>query len=141
MDFYDKFEHTIDAKGRLVLPASLRRAFEDGGMLTFWNNYAALFTRESWTRQRGLIEESGEFTPVERQYLWSMASPFLADSQHRIIIGQRLRQRARLGKDVTIVGSVSHVAIYDRDAWNGVEASMEAEASTLDEKFARAGIL
>ena len=141
VDFYDRFEHTIDAKGRLVLPASLRGAFEQGGMLTFWNNYAALFTREGWTDQRRLIEESGQFSPIERQYLWSMASPFVPDAQNRIIIGPKLRQRAKLDKEVTIVGSVTHAAIYDRMAWQAIETTMESDSSSLDDKFAQMGIL
>ena len=112
-----RFEHTIDAKGRLVLPAPcvVRSARWNAHLL---NNYGALFTHDGWeTTSRRLIEESGNLHARELQYLWAMASPFVPDAQNRIVLGPILRDKAQLDGEVTIVGSVTHAAIYDRDAW------------------------
>jgi MraZ protein len=126
MDFYDTFEHTIDGKGRLVLPSSFRAAFADGGFMTFLAEYAALFTPAGWKSYRHKLEGAGTFTRKEKQYMFSFVAPFVPDSQNRISLGPRLRNRAGLVRDVTLVGSGSHVAVYARDTWAQLEASIEA---------------
>ena len=52
MEFFDQFEHTIDDKGRLVLPAAYREAFVGGGFLTLLGDNAALFTSDGWEKYR-----------------------------------------------------------------------------------------
>ncbi len=126
MDFYDTFEHTIDGKGRLVLPASYREAFTAGGFVTFLGKYAALFTPDEWEKYRRKLEQSGQFSREQLQYLFSFVTPFRPDGQNRIGVSQRLRDKVGLVRDVTIVGSVTHAAIYPREAWGRVESEIEA---------------
>jgi MraZ protein len=133
MDFYDTFEHTIDGKGRLVLPASYRSAFDDGGVLTFLGEYAALFTPDGWDTYRRKLQQAGTFTRLELQYLFSFVSPFRPDGQHRITLSPRLRDKAGIERDVTLVGSGSHVAVYPREVWAGIEAAVEAPAPGADQ--------
>lgn len=144
VDFYDTFEHTIDGKGRLVLPSSYRGAFTDGGFLTLVGSYAALFTPEEWEKYRRRLEASGRFSRKELQYLFSFVTPFVPDAQNRISVSPRLRERVGLEREVTIVGSVTHAAIYPRDTWLALEADIEAEASEgagLSDKFDELGFL
>jgi len=139
MEFFDQFEHTIDDKGRMVLPAAYRNAFTEGGYLALVRDYAALFTPEGWERYRRRLELSGQFRPRQMQVLMSYVSPFTPDSQHRIAVNPRLRDKAGLGREVTIVGSSSHAAIYSRDAWAALEAAELGpdpdDGRTLIEKF------
>ena len=108
MDFYNQFEHTIDAKGRLVLPAPYRGAFGDGGMLTFINGYGALFTHGRLEHAPSSAREHRNLRARELQYLWGMAAPFVPDAQNRIVLSPILREKAHLDGEVTIVGSVTH---------------------------------
>ena len=138
MDFYDTFEHTIDGKGRLVLPASYRAAFTGGGFVTYLGRYAALFTPSEWEKYRRRLEQSGQFSRDQLQYLFSFVTPFQPDAQNRIGVSQRLREKVGLERDVTIVGSVSHAAIYPRDEWTRVEAAIEApsdDGRSIVDKF------
>ena len=138
MDFYDTFEHTIDGKGRLVLPASYRVAFTNGGFVTYLGKYAALFTPDEWEKYRRRLEQSGQFTREQLQYLFSFVTPFQPDAQNRIGVSQRLRDKVGLEREVTIVGSVSHAALYSREAWAEVQAAIESPAddgSTIVDKF------
>jgi MraZ protein len=129
MEFFDQFEHTIDDKGRMVLPAAYRNAFAEGGFLAFLGGYAALFTTDGWEKYRRRLELSGQFSRQQLQVVLSYVSPFVPDSQHRIAVNPRLRNKVGLEREVTIVGSGSHAAIYARDAW----AMLEDDAMAPDE--------
>lgn len=138
MEFFGQFEHTIDGKGRLVLPASFRAAFVDGGFVTHLGNCAALFTPDGWEKYRRRLELSGVFSRTQMQYLFSFVSPFTPDAQHRIGLGAKLRETLELGQAVTVVGSGSHAAIYSRAAWAAIEAEATAaddSGHTLADKF------
>ena len=138
MDFYDTFEHTIDGKGRLVLPASYRAAFTNGGFVTYLGKYAALFTTDEWQKYPRRLEQSGQFTREQLQYLFSFVTPFTPDAQNRIGVSQRLRDKVGLDREVTIVGSVSHAALYPREAWSALETAIESPAddgSSIVDKF------
>lgn len=138
MEFFDQFEHTIDDKGRLVLPSAYRAAFAEGGFLTFLGEYAALFTTDGWEQYRRRLELSGNFTRQQLQYVLSFVSPFVPDSQHRIAMNSRLRSTVGLEREVSIVGSGSHAAIYPRPVWREIEAratAADADGLTLADKF------
>ncbi len=139
MEFFDQFEHTIDDKGRLVLPAAYREGFVGGGFLVLLANTAALFTRDGWEKYRRKLELSGSLTRRDLQHLFASASPFVPDSQHRIAINQRVRGRAGLeGREVTVAGFGSHAAIYSRTAWAEREAiadGPDADGRTLAQKI------
>ncbi|MEI2699313.1 MAG: hypothetical protein V9E94_13605 [Microthrixaceae bacterium] len=138
MEFFDQFEHTIDDKGRMVLPAAYRAAFVDGGFLAFLGGNAALFTEDGWETYRRKLELSKALTRIEFQYLCGLASPFKPDAQNRIVLNAKIREKAGLGREVTIVGSNSHAAIYPRAEWSRLEATVEApdaDGRTLADKI------
>jgi MraZ protein len=138
MEFFDQFEHTIDDKGRLVLPSAYREAFVGGGFLTLLGDNAALFTKEGWEKYRRRLELQGNFTRHQLQYLFSFVSPFVPDAQHRIVVNARLRTKVGLEREVSIVGSGSHAAIYPRATWAQIEAeatAADADGLTLVDKF------
>jgi len=138
MEFFDQFEHTIDGKGRLVLPSAYRVAFVDGGFLTWLGDYAALFTVDGWEKYRRRLELSGSLPRQQLQVLLSYVSPFTPDSQHRIAVNPRLRGKVGLDREVTIVGSSSHAAIYDRARWAQIEADAmgpDADGRTIADKI------
>jgi MraZ protein len=127
--FWDQFEHTIDDKGRMVLPAAYREAFEDGGFLVLLGKNPALFTPDGWEKYRRKLSMTGEFTRQQLQYLYASASPFMPDGQHRIVVNARVRERAGLGREVTIAGSGQFASIFPRDRW----AEVETQALAPDE--------
>lgn len=144
MEFYDQFEHTIDDKGRLVLPAAYRRAFEAGGFATYMGDYAALFTPADWDRYRRKLQESGQFSRRQLQTMFSFVSQFVPDGQHRISLGTNLRAEVGIDREVTVVGSGSHAAVYARDRWTSLkDAAMapEDDGRTLSDKIADLGFL
>lgn len=144
MDFYNQFEHTIDGKGRLVLPSAYRAAFVDGGFLTLLGDNAALFTNDGWEKYRRRLQLEGGLTRDELRVIFGSASPFVPDSQHRIIVGPRVRERVGLDRSATIVGSGTHAAIYPPEVWARIEAQTDrpdADGLTLNDKIKNLGFL
>ncbi len=144
MEFFDQFEHTIDGKGRLVLPSAYRAAFADGGYLTFMGHAVGLFTPDGWQKYRFKLQDSKVFTRRDMSQVLALTSPFMPDGQHRVSIGQKLRNRVGLDRDVTVVGQGGHAAIYPRHVWEAREVeSTQADESgvALDDKFDHVGFL
>ena len=142
MEFYGEFEHTIDDKGRVVLPAAYRGEFTSGGFTAFIGPYIGIFTPGEWNRYRRKLEDSGEFDRVDLQTLYSFVTPFTPDAQHRIMVNPLLREQLGIEREVTIVGTRSHFAIYPRDRWASVRQRAFVPADdgrTLIDKFAALG--
>ena len=130
MDIYGTYEHTIDVKGRLVLPSACRSTFAEGGIAALVEDYAALFTSAEWDLYRLRLEDSGIFTRDELLTLVSYVAPFTPAAQNRICLPQRLRDRTELGRDVTLVGSIRYFAVFSNEEWARREAAVEAKAET-----------
>lgn len=132
VDFWEYNEHNIDGKGRLVLPASFRPAFESGGLLTFHGHYLALFEYARWDAHLRSIRDSGSFTAQELRYLKSFVTEFTPDAQHRVTVPTRLRERAGIEHEVALIGMGDHVAIYVWDTWRAFEESLDAGGDLAD---------
>lgn len=138
MEFFDQFEHTIDGKGRLVLPSAYRDAFKEGGYLTFMGASVGLFTPEGWEKHLFRLQSNDVFTRKDISQVLALTSPFTPDGQHRVSISPKLRARVGIDREVTIVGQASHAAIYPRDVWAArEEESLQPDEGgvSLDEKF------
>jgi len=137
-EFYGTYEHVIDGKGRLVLPATFRSAFAEGGVAAQVEDYAALFTTEEWERYRRKLETAGVFDRDELLHMFSIVSPFEPDSQNRISLSQRLRDFTGLEREVAVVGSVRYLSVFSKEDWARREAAIAQKAidgNSLAAKF------
>ncbi len=125
MDLYDTFEHTVDPKGRLVMPAPFRPAFADGGFLVNMQTALGLFPAAEWEPWVRRVEQSGKVARSNLRFMIASVSPIQPDSQHRISINPRLRQKLHLDRDVAIVGQRKYAQIYDLAEWERFEATVE----------------
>lgn len=138
MAFSGQFDHKIDIKGRMNLPAIYRDDFRDGAVLTFLPLYPAIFTPDDWADYKVKLQDSGVFSRAELQVMYGFAMPFVPDAQNRVVINSKIRNLGNLDELVTIVGSETHLAIYQRDAWAALEAATLAGApgeKSLAEKY------
>lgn len=116
---------TIDAKGRLALPAPIRRALEEAGerSLVLALHRGAVW---GWTlpvfeqRIEGPIANADPFDTSVMDFahaILSTAQDVELDGQGRIRIPPRLRELAGLDKDAVVHSIVDRLEIWDRDAW------------------------
>lgn len=114
-------EHTLDAKGRVIVPAKYRSRFSDGAHLAQGNNRSlALWTRESYERQAGIWldkMESGEEGAEEKALWWAknVEEVSVDASTGRLLIPPYMRDYAQLevGTPVLLAGALNHI-----DVWN-----------------------
>jgi transcriptional regulator MraZ len=139
-----EYEHTIDDKNRLTLPAKFRREFDDGIVVTrgldgcLW-----AWTHEGWENYRHstlatLHPLSKEGRRMHRLF-FSGASETALDKQGRVSIPPALITHAKLGRDVVVAGVNDRLEIWDRAAWKRELAEVEGSAEDVAERLAAQG--
>ena len=126
------FQHTVDAKGRLFIPARLREELGDSFHVTLsMEKCLSAYSNESWERFMEKIKTMPKAKQIKMRPLFSHASKCDLDSQGRILLTQKLRDFAGLEKNVTVVGVGECVEIWDTERWTAVD-----EAETTPENIA-----
>jgi len=131
------FEHKIDVKGRLFIPASLRDELGEVFHVTISvEDCLTAYSSDSWER----FLEKVKAMPIRQQPkmrpFFSNAARCELDSQGRILIPQKLRDRIGLDKEVTVVGSGTFVQFWDTETFKRVdeqETTPDNLADVLDE--------
>ena len=116
------YEHSIDAKGRLFIPAKLRA--ERG--VTFYlamgvDECLAIYPQETWNRFTEKFASLPMSQSAAMRPLFANASKCELDSQGRIVIPQKLRKYAGLEKDAVIIGVNDRAEIWSAETWNARE--------------------
>ena len=136
-----EYEHTIDDKNRLTLPAKFRQAFADGLVLTRGiEQCLTAYPRAEWSsivesRLRQLDPLSKEGRLMQR-YFYSGASEAELDKQGRVMVPSSLGDYAGLGKEVVVAGIRDHLEIWDRANWREHLAEIEGSAEDVAERLA-----
>ena len=139
-----EYEHTIDDKNRLTLPAKFRRAFEDGivvtrgldGCVYAWPPSAWESYRDTTLSELHPLSQQGRRM---RRHFFSGASETAPDKQGRVSIPPALLGHAKLGRDVVVAGVNDHLEIWDRAAWKRELAEVEGSAEDVAERLAAQG--
>jgi MraZ protein len=135
------YEHTIDDKNRLTLPARFRQSFADGVVVTRGiEPCLAVYTREGWedfrsSRLAGLDRFSREAREMNR-YLFSATVDTELDKQGRVTLPAGLIAKANLGRDVVVAGAGEYLEVWDREAWGVEIEDVERRAEVVAERLA-----
>jgi MraZ protein len=135
-----EYEHTLDDKNRLTLPAKFRDALAGGvvvirGMDGCLYAYARADFDALVERMRALDPLSRE-SRLMRRHFFSGASVAEPDKQGRVMIPAALLESGKLKKDVVVAGVYDHVEIWDRAAWRAHLEEVEGSAEHVAERLA-----
>ena len=139
--FLGEYEHALDEKNRLTLPAKFRQALADGLVVTRgMDGCLFVYTRDAWERfvadrLQGLDPFSREARQMSR-FLFSGASETELDRQGRVMLPTPLIEHARLGREVVVAGVRGHVEIWGRAAWREQRREVEGNAELVAERLA-----
>lgn len=131
--FVGTFEHSLDEKGRLVLPASFRGLLAPGGYVGQLDRCLGVWTPDAFGDLVSRLNErirAGEANPMSLRALTANAADVKPDSQGRIGIPQRLRDFAGIDRDAVVIGAYDRVEVWSRERW--AEAAAEADQSLVD---------
>lgn len=136
-----QYEHTLDAKGRVIIPAKFREELGDKFVLTKGlDNCLFVYSLQEWLA----IEAKLKTLPLTKKdaraftrFLLAGAIECETDRQGRILIPANLREHARIEKDVIFIGVSTRVEIWSNEVWKeyskNTDVSFEEIAEHLED--------
>lgn len=132
--FRGSSSHTIDSKGRIIVPARFReiiKADDDNGvMISRMDSGLVAYTHTEWrkieTRILSLAEKSDNMRRFRRVFIGG-AFECPCDKQGRILIPPMLRQYAEVSREIVLVGVLDHFEIWSREKWEKENLHMEKD--------------
>ncbi len=139
--FLGEFEHSIDDKGRLSIPARFRQALEAGLYITRGlERCLVIWDVESWRqmadRVTGLNPWQADARRLQRHF-FSGAVQAQPDKLGRVVVPQFLRAYANIGADVVVVGLADRIEVWAREEWERERTEAESGGVELAEHLAR----
>ena len=131
--------HTIDSKGRIIVPARFREIIKaddnNGIMISRMDSGLVAYTHTEWrkieTRILSLAEKSDNMRRFRRVFIGG-AFECPCDKQGRILIPPMLRQYAELSREIVLVGVLDHFEIWSREKWEKENLHMEKDMKKED---------
>ena len=117
------FTHKLDGKGRMVLPARFRDAMGATVIATIATNCRCIAVRsigeweKFYERLDGEYQRNGKLEPL-RGIILGFANYIDIDTAGRILVPQELRNRLKIGSEVSVNGNGDHIQIWDTKAWS-----------------------
>ena len=120
--FMGEYNHTIDAKGRLIIPSRFRELIGEEFVLTRGlAGCLSIYTMDEWVA----FEEKLRALPLTNKDARTFSRFFVAgattcqlDKQGRILVPQTLRQFAGLEKDVVLTGNLNRIEVWSKEKWS-----------------------
>lgn len=132
--FRGSSSHTIDAKGRVIIPTRYREVIKasgiDGLMITGWDGCLYAYTHEQWAQQEQKILHMREKDEAMRRFqrlFLGKAHDCRCDAQGRVLIPPMLKQYAGLEKEIVLTGVLYRFEIWSRDLWEQQGDLMEKD--------------
>ena len=119
---FGKYKHTVDPKGRLVGPSTLREELGAAFYVTLGLDHClSVYTESGWQS----ILDRYNALPISQarkmRFLFANAAKCEPDKQGRFLIPAELRQYAGLQQEVTFIGQGGHAEIWDSEAYDELE--------------------
>lgn len=140
--FMGEYNHTIDTKGRLIIPSKFRELLGDEFVVTKGlDGCLFVFPKNEWQ----LFEEKLRTLPLTQKSARKFTRFFVAgastcelDKQGRILLPQTLREFAKLDKDVVLSGNLNRIEIWDKATW--IENNAYDDMDDIAEQMADLGL-
>ncbi|MEI8345260.1 MAG: division/cell wall cluster transcriptional repressor MraZ, partial [Candidatus Omnitrophota bacterium] len=122
---YGEHEHSIDRKGRLIIPSKFREVFKENYVERFFvtrglDTCLFVFPEDEWRKQESRFKGLSIASSQARQFnriFFSGACEVTCDKQGRILVPQYLKDYANIKRDVMIVGVSNRIEIWDKEGW------------------------
>jgi MraZ protein len=132
--FLGEYEHTIDSKGRLAVPAKFRTQMDQGAVISKgMGTCLSVYTTARWEEKSAELvadKASDQLRDFERR-IYPSASEIELDGQGRMVIPAKLRAYAGLSNEVTVAGVRDHIEIWDRATWQTYQEDLEAGGNSI----------
>ena len=141
--FYGEYEHSLDNKDRLIIPAKFREIFQENYVEKFFitrglDRCLFVFAEEEWKSQeqkfKNLSFTKEEARKFNRLY-FSGAQEVICDKQGRILLPGYLKEYAEIRQDVVIIGVSDRIEIWAKEKWKSFFENNMGSFEELAEKL------
>lgn len=127
-----EYRHNIDAKGRMIFPIRLREALgEHAVIFRGMDHCLTVFSEEQWNRLQEKVNAMPISVGRDIRRFYAANYELEPDAQGRIVVPPILRQYADLEKEVTIIGMMDRVEIWNTAAWEKYNAELDQKKDAL----------
>jgi MraZ protein len=144
MAFLGEYQHSIDQKGRMAVPAKFRHELGEGAVVTRGiDTCLFIFPKGEWeTFAKKLMQlplsQSG--ARAFARLMLSGASDVDFDGQGRVLIPEHLRSYSKMDKKVVVTGLYNRIEVWDQDIWEKYKNKTEQSSEEIAEKLGELGI-
>ena len=142
--FIGEYQHTIDNKGRVIMPSKFREDLGQSFIMTKGlDNCLFVYPMYEWS----VLEEKLKSLPLTNRdarafvrFFFAGASECTLDKQGRVLIPGNLREHARLLKDAVVIGVSTRIEIWSKEEWDTYNDDDSLSYDKIAEKMAELGI-
>ena len=138
--FLGRHTHSLDAKGRLAIPARFRDALTEGMVLTRGiDRCLALYPMATWlplAEQISALPIGDPDARTFRRMVFAEAVDLALDAQGRILVPVELRRYAELERDAFVIGVNTSIEIWSPARWEAVTAGMDNDGTEVARRLA-----
>jgi MraZ protein len=142
--FLGEFEHSVDDKGRVAVPARFRDEVKGGLIVTRGFDHCLqafpLATWQTLAQRISALSLGNEESRHLRRLLFSGAAEVELDRQGRILIPQGLRDYAGIGERAIIAGMNTYFELWSEAHWQSVLSALDSQSGLMAEQLADLGI-
>jgi len=139
-----EYDHSLDSKGRLIMPAKLREDMGEKFIITTGLDGCLFgFSMEEWKK----FEDKLKTLPITNKNARNFVRFFLSgatecelDKQGRFLIVGKLRENAKLEKDVTIIGTGTRIEIWNKEKWQEHISEENLSIEDIEQNMEELGI-
>ena len=137
--FIGEYHHTIDEKGRIIIPAKFREALGKEFIITRGiENCLFVYSLQNWakiTDKLSSLPFTKKYARTFNRFFMSGATSVELDKQGRVNISQPLTQYANLVKDCIVIGTGDRLEIWSQESWNSFFDSTKDSMSDIAENL------
>lgn len=142
--FIGEYEHTLDTKGRIIIPSKFREKLGDEFVMTKGlDNCLFVYPKSEWS----ILEEKLKKLPLTNRdarafirFFFAGASECGLDKQGRVTIPANLRKHSKLDKEAIIIGVSTRMEIWSQDEWENYNDDENLSYDSISEKMLELGI-
>jgi len=142
--FLGEYRHTLDPKGRIVLPADVREDFAEGCVVTKGQEKCLyVFPLSRWEEEVEKLNRLPRTNKNARFYLRSYlsgAKEVVPDKQGRVMLPEHLRTYAGLNREAVVVGVLDRIEIWNEDSWDELASGADEYLANIGEEFGIEGM-
>ena len=139
-----EYEHSLDAKGRLIMPAKLREDIGEKFIITKGLDGCLFgFSQNEWNN----FEDKLKTLPLTNKNARDFVRFFLSgateceiDKQGRFLIASNLREYAEMEKEIAIIGVGTRIEIWNKEKWKTYNSDENISADEIAENMTMLGI-